>query len=79
LLAVSWQAAHDNQAFTSVRVYCLHAGVAVGPNLMQWVQGLQHLASQQEEARAAKSKQKAERKKDKVRHRQRLLLISDVC
>jgi hypothetical protein len=48
---------------------CL-AGVAVGPNLVQWVQGLQHLASQQKQAQAARNKAKAARKKDKVRGRE---------
>jgi hypothetical protein len=42
---------------------------------MQWVQGLQHLASQQQEVRAAKSKEKAARKKDKVWHMHRHLLM----
>jgi hypothetical protein len=41
-------------------------GVAVGPNLVQWVQGLQQLASQQQVVQAAHKQQKAARKKDKV-------------
>lgn len=41
-------------------------GVAVGPNLVQWVQGLQQLASQQQVVQAAHKHQKAARKKDKV-------------
>lgn len=45
----------------------LPAGVAVGPNLVHWVQGLQHLASQHQEKKAARSRQKAATKKDKVR------------
>jgi hypothetical protein len=38
----------------------------VGPNLVQWVQGLQQLASQQQVVQAAHKQQKAARKKDKV-------------
>jgi len=43
------------------------AGVAVGPNLVQWVHGLQHLATQQQELKAQHTAVKAARKKDKVR------------
>lgn len=42
------------------------AGVAVGPNLVQWVQGLQHLAAQQQQVRAQRSVLKAARKSNKV-------------
>lgn len=39
----------------------------MGHNLATWVAGLQHLASQQREVQAARTKQKQARKKDTVR------------